>query len=293
MKITILFFLLCSIGITSTPQTVVNYQSSFTGNTRLPLIVGHRGGFDSSLPENSISIFDYTFKNACKLPVAIEFDIRESASGSLFIMHDPTVDRTTNGVGNISDLTDTYIESLFLRDRNGNLTSEKVPLFSFVLSRFQGKNIILMLDIKGSVMQKVVNLVKLMKMESNCILLTFSRENTELAKNIAGTMMISALVENQNDWELVRGLHIPDQQLIAYISEQTPEGLLQQITGSKVLLMTDMSEGLRNRSNHYEQYYYRNFIKNKQLGICISDYPVFVNKLFCSDESGNKAGRNK
>ena len=53
-----------------------------------PLTVGHRGGFDSNLPENSISMFDYTYNNACQAPVGIEFDIRESASGSLYLMHD-------------------------------------------------------------------------------------------------------------------------------------------------------------------------------------------------------------
>jgi len=82
------------------------------------LVVGHRGGFDASLPENSLAMFDFTFQNACQQPVAVEFDIRESASGSLYLMHDSTVDRTTNGSGKINLLTDSYLKTLFLKDRN-------------------------------------------------------------------------------------------------------------------------------------------------------------------------------
>jgi glycerophosphoryl diester phosphodiesterase len=80
-----------------------------------PLIIGHRGGFESKLPENSISMFDFTYANACSKPIGIEFDIRESASGSLYIMHDSTVDRTTNGSGKITILSDSYIFHYFRR----------------------------------------------------------------------------------------------------------------------------------------------------------------------------------
>lgn len=40
--------------------------------------------------------------------------VRASKEGTLFVMHDPTVDRTTNGTGEIKDLSDAEIKSLVL-----------------------------------------------------------------------------------------------------------------------------------------------------------------------------------
>jgi glycerophosphoryl diester phosphodiesterase len=250
---------------------------------RQPLIVGHRGGFDASLPENSISLFDFTFKNACQAPIGIEFDIRESATGSLYLMHDSTVDRTTNGTGKINMLTDSYIKTLFLKDRNGILTSEKMPLFSQVLAHFQDKNIVLMLDVKGKIYPKVIKLVSEMKMESKCILLTFNQNNTKLVKESTSSIMISTLVVTRTDWESLLKLQIPDQQLIAYVSKETPLDLINEIYKTKVLIMTDMSESIYNNSKHYDPDYYKDFLAKMHLGVIITDYPLFVNKIFCNE----------
>jgi glycerophosphoryl diester phosphodiesterase len=252
------------------------------GNTH-PFIVGHRGGFDTSLPENSISLFDFTYRNACLKPIAIEFDIRESASGNLFILHDSTVDRTTNGKGKIALLSDSYINSLFLKDKNGNLTKEKIPLFVDVLRYFQDKNCMLMLDVKGKIYLKVIKMVSEMKMESKCIILTFNPQNTLLVKETTDKIMISALVVNKEDWESLVKLQIPNQRLIAYVSKETPTYLLNEIAKSKVLLMTDMSESIYNRSKHYKSEYYKNYISKMHLDVLITDYPLYVNKVFCGE----------
>ena len=66
-----------------------------------PLIIGHRGA-SGEAPENTIS--------ACSLAVqhnadGIEIDVQLSADGRAVVMHDATVDRTTNGIGFVSDLT--------------------------------------------------------------------------------------------------------------------------------------------------------------------------------------------
>jgi len=278
------FFFFLVLTIQSNCQTFPDTLHSFIPSQHKgPLLVGHRGGFDASLPENSISNFDSTFKNVCQSPVAIEFDIRESASGSLFIMHDSTVDRTTNGTGKISSLVDSYLETLSLRDKNGVLTQEKIPLFNDVLRHFQDKNIVLMLDVKGSIYEKVVKLARLLNMESKCILLTFSSKNTLLARNLTDKMMISALVESRNDWESLLRFQVPNRQLITYVSVKTPQEVIMDINASKVLLMTDMSESIRNKSNRYNPDYYKEIILKMHLGILISDYPLFVGKVFCDE----------
>ncbi len=251
-------------------------------NHSQPLIVGHRGGGDTSLPENSMAMFDFTFNNACFKPIAIEFDIRKSASGSLFIMHDSNVGRTTNGQGEIVLLTDSYIKTLLLKDRNGNLTSEKVPLFKDVLLHFKDQDIVLMLDVKGNIYPEVIELVTQLHMESKCIILTFNQENTRLVMETTKDIMISALIQSNADWESLLKLQIP-QQLIAYVNSETPPELLTEINNSTVLLMTDMSESIRNNSKQFDAYYYKSILLKMHLGIMITDYPLYVNKLFCEE----------
>jgi len=252
-------------------------------NHSQPLIVGHRGGFDTILPENSLSLFDFTFSNACHKPIAIEFDIRKSASGSLFIMHDSNVDRTTNGQGEIVLLTDSYIKSLFLKDRNGNLSSEKVPLFKDVLLHYKDQDIVLMLDVKVNIYHEVIELVTQLQMESKCIILTFNQETTRLVKETTRNILISALVQSSVDWESLQKLQIPGQQLVAYVNSETPPELITEINNSKVLLMTDMSESIRNNSKQYDADYYKSVLSTMHLGIMITDYPLYVNELICEE----------
>ena len=59
------------------------------------LVVGHRGNCAHS-PENTLE----SFAQGVALGVdALEFDVRLSADGEVVVMHDPTVDRVTNGRG--------------------------------------------------------------------------------------------------------------------------------------------------------------------------------------------------
>lgn len=281
-KVIFIFILIIQASVADCQTDVNDSLTKNNSNYLQPMIVGHRGGFDANLPENSITMFDFTYENACRKPIAIEFDIRESVSGSLYIMHDLTVDRTTNGTGKISELTDIYINTLFLKDRKGNLTTGRVPLFSEVLQHFKDKNCMLMLDVKGQIYPKVIRMVEKMKMESKCILLTFNQNNTKLVKETIGKILISALVQNNTDWETLLKLQIPNQQLIIYISEETPSELINKIYQSKVQLMADVSESIRNDSKHYDPEYYLSYSAKMKLGIMITDYPVYVNEFFCN-----------
>ena len=64
-------------------------------------VIGHRGD-SAHFPENTIPSFDRAIELGAD---AIEFDLRVSRDGEIVIIHDPTVDRTTNGTGAVSSLT--------------------------------------------------------------------------------------------------------------------------------------------------------------------------------------------
>ena len=73
-----------------------------------PRLVCHRGA-SLLAPENTFAAADAALDRGADM---IELDVRESADGVLYVMHDRTVDRTTDGSGALELLTSTEIDAL-------------------------------------------------------------------------------------------------------------------------------------------------------------------------------------
>lgn len=91
----------------------------------------HRG--DSyCAPENTLPAFELAL---AKGAAQVEFDVRATRDGALVVIHDSTVDRTTDGTGRVSALTLSEIRAL---DAGGwkdtHYTGTRIPLLSEVLS---------------------------------------------------------------------------------------------------------------------------------------------------------------
>lgn len=72
------------------------------------LVIGHRGACGHE-PENTL----LSFKKAVDIGVdMIEFDVQKAKSGQLVVMHDATVNRTTNGVGSVVEMTFAQLRKL-------------------------------------------------------------------------------------------------------------------------------------------------------------------------------------
>lgn len=66
-----------------------------------PLVIAHRGG-SGLWPENTL----YAFQRAAEMGVdMVEMDVHASADGVLVVMHDETVDRTTDGSGALKEMS--------------------------------------------------------------------------------------------------------------------------------------------------------------------------------------------
>ena len=80
------------------------------GSIRLPKrgLCAHRGAMDTH-PENTLSAFREAIRSGAHM---IEFDVRLTADGVPVIIHDPSVDRTTDGEGEVGGLTCAEIKEL-------------------------------------------------------------------------------------------------------------------------------------------------------------------------------------
>jgi glycerophosphoryl diester phosphodiesterase len=73
-----------------------------------PLVIAHQGG-DGLWPSDTM----YAFERAVALGVdMLEMDLHVTADGHPVLMHDETVDRTTNGTGRLEDLTLAQVKAL-------------------------------------------------------------------------------------------------------------------------------------------------------------------------------------
>lgn len=87
------------------------------------IVVSHRGDWRNA-PENSLQ----AIQNCIDMGVdMVEIDIRKTKDGHLVVMHDKTINRTTNGKGFVKDWTLDSLKTLQLKDGLGVLTQHKIP----------------------------------------------------------------------------------------------------------------------------------------------------------------------
>ena len=72
-----------------------------------PIVIAHRG-LDETYPENTI----IAFKAALEKGMAIEIDVRGTKDEELVVVHDDTVDRTTDGSGSVANMTLAELKAL-------------------------------------------------------------------------------------------------------------------------------------------------------------------------------------
>ena len=91
------------------------------------LTAAHRGQWRDA-PENSLPAIEAAFDDGAEI---VELDVRLTSDGVPVLMHDETVDRTTNGTGKVSSFTLAEIKELRLKEHLGGaqttLTDERIP----------------------------------------------------------------------------------------------------------------------------------------------------------------------
>lgn len=102
-----------------------------------PLIFGHRGA-SSEAPENTLSAFGLAQAQKAD---GIELDVQLSADGKPVVIHDFTVDRTTNGSGKVADMVLADLQSLQIEG------DERIPTLNEVFETF-GPQLVYNIEIK-------------------------------------------------------------------------------------------------------------------------------------------------
>jgi glycerophosphoryl diester phosphodiesterase len=109
-------------GVATLGFTQFSFSRKPRRNRRDPRIIGHRG-CAGEYPENTLTAIEH----AAPVADAIEVDLRRSATDDVVVIHDPTVDRVTDGAGRVDELSRSELRELSVLG-----TDEGIPLLSEV-----------------------------------------------------------------------------------------------------------------------------------------------------------------
>ncbi len=156
------------------------------------IVVAHRGCHNpaplhglQSAPENSLLSLDQCITLGVDV---METDVRRTLDGYLVMMHDETVDRTTNGKGMVERMTLAQIKALRLLSNQGgaqaNPTEHVVPTLEEMLAHARGR-IVLNLDIKAAIHGEVIAAIEQMGMVDQVIVKTVAGPGSPALAGIA------------------------------------------------------------------------------------------------------------
>ena len=180
-------------------------MAGITDNEAVTLI-SHRG-VSALAPENTLAAAE---KAAEKGYSFVEFDIRRTKDGVWVLMHDASINRTTDGRGNVSELTFKQIISCNI-DKGENLAeygSITVPTLEAMLSLCSEKKLTPVIEIKQSGTEHVAELLNLLSDNwgGKCMIITFEREQIEEIHSLLHGGKTTLISQNISLWWLTEDL---------------------------------------------------------------------------------------
>ena len=166
--------------------------------------VAHRGG-SALAPQNTLA----AFRNALTLPIdAIELDVQMTRDGHVVVFHDNTVDKLTNGSGNMLDLDFSYLRSLNAAAHfpGGWPEPQQIPTLREVLDLAQG-HVQVYIEIKFSerngefgpypnIAEAVVEEVRSAVMLDQVLIISFDWTILPIVKSLETALRTGAIVSD-------------------------------------------------------------------------------------------------
>jgi glycerophosphoryl diester phosphodiesterase len=141
----------------------------------VPIVIAHRGD-EVNAPENTLSAFNQAIEKGAD---AIEFDVKLTSDGKVIVIHDQTLDRTTNGTGNVSKIPLPHIKDLDAGIQfPGQFPDERIPTLDEVFETV-GKRTYMNVELKNystpfdKLVPKVVEIIKNHAMEERVLFSSF------------------------------------------------------------------------------------------------------------------------
>jgi len=154
------------------------------------IVYAHRGASEYA-PENTLMSFYLGVQMGAN---GIETDVRQTKDGVLVLFHDETLDRVTDGTGNICDYTFEELQK-FNVIKNGKI--DKIVTLEEFLSRFAWRDLTFAIEIKAEgVSERVYQMIKKYNAVDKCIITSFEFENFIPLNKYAPELKMGYLVDD-------------------------------------------------------------------------------------------------
>jgi len=159
-------------------------------------IYAHRGA-SGTHPENTLP----AFKEAAQLDIhGVELDVHLTKDGELVVIHDETIDRTSNGSGYIKDLTMADLRAFdFGSWFSADFAGVSIPTLEEVLKVYQGSNHYVNIELKSDVFayegmgEKVLHVIEDLNMANRVVISSFDHEAVRDFKRMAPHIEVAIL----------------------------------------------------------------------------------------------------
>jgi glycerophosphoryl diester phosphodiesterase len=152
-----------------------------------PLVIAHRGA-SSEAPENTLAAFKQGLEIGAD---GFEFDVHMSKDGELVVIHDETVDRTTNGSGWIKDMTLSELKALDAGSWfDCSFNKEKIPTLKQVLELISDKSELINIELKSGLViypdieHKVIGTLREFNVMDKTIISSFNHYSLRTVKEV-------------------------------------------------------------------------------------------------------------
>jgi len=155
-------------------------------DTPRPLIIGHRGS-PLYAPENTLASFEIAADQGAD---AIEFDVKLSADGEVVILHDATLERTTNGSGRLNRWSRAALQELdagaWFSER---FAGERIPTLEAICATL-GQRLYLNIELTNyttpwdNLVARVVAVVKQYHLQDRVLFSSFFPHNLARARRL-------------------------------------------------------------------------------------------------------------
>lgn len=186
-----------------------------------PLLVAHRG-FSSLFPENTLPAFEGAAKAGFD---GYEFDIHTTKDGEWVVIHDDTVDKMTDGTGEVDSFTFEEIRSLKIDGGNGteSYPDLKVPTLGEALALCSEYDIFPVIEIKKCDMQYLPDLKSFLDengLSDKAVIISFTAEYLEayreLDKDVQIYWLSNDFTKEDVDWCIENNFGINFNHLLLY-----------------------------------------------------------------------------
>ena len=193
------------------------------------LVDAHRGGVRKGFPENCIETFEDTLK---QMPAIFELDPRLTRDGIVVLMHDETIDRTTNGTGKVKDYTYAELQRFRLKDNAGNVTDYRIPTLKETIEWAKGKTV-LVIDKKDVPLETTMKMIRTLKAETCCMVIVYNYDEAKKYYADNPNIVMEAFITKPEDVERFDKTGVPWKNVIPFVGTAEPDPELYRLLREK------------------------------------------------------------